>query len=123
MHVIPRRERVLAYAGWLVPPLVAAAANLPWWASLLLLVPATAWYVRIRSRESLSEASAWDRFPIMYALPGVVAIALVIPGLSGLSRYTGCFAASLLILADLFRGGHSGSTGWRRRARDADMSQ
>jgi hypothetical protein len=45
--------------------------------------------------------------PIAYALPGIIVIVLTVPGLSSLSRYAGCFAAALLIGADLLRGGRA----------------
>jgi hypothetical protein len=88
-----------------VPPLIGAALNLPWWATLLLILPGTVWYLTRLNGTRITGRSDWDSVPIAYALPGVLAIALVVPGLSGLQQYTGCFAASLLILADMFRGG------------------
>lgn len=102
------RERLFAYAGWAALPLLGAALDLPWWATLLLLVPTTAWYLAALRRNRVGERTwAWGRVPIAYALPGIIVIALTVPGLSSLPRYAGCFAAALLIGADLLRGGHS----------------
>ena len=98
------RERLAAYIGWIAPPAIGAALDLPWWATLLLVAPATVWYLATLWRNRPGEWD-WARVPIMYALPGILVIALVVPGLSSLHRYAGCFAAVLLIGADLLRGG------------------
>jgi hypothetical protein len=103
-------ERLLVYVGWIVPPLVGAVLNLRWWITMLLLVPATSWYVMALKRGFVTKrGEGWDRVPLAYSLPGVLAIALVVPGLSGLQRYAGCLATVLLVLADLIRGGGTDS--------------
>jgi hypothetical protein len=102
---MPWGKRLLAYIGWIGPPLVGAAVNLSWWITMLLVIPATGWYVaKVRNRP-FTARHGWDRVPVSYALPGIFAIALVVPGLSGVQHFAGCFAAVLLILADLLRGG------------------
>lgn len=115
------RERLFAYVGWAAPPLLGAALELPWWATLLLVVPATVWYLATLWRNHTGGRTwDWDRLPIVYAIPGIIVIALVVPGLSSLPRYAGCFAAALLIGADLLRGGRSmGQPIMRRPAGDA----
>jgi hypothetical protein len=87
-----------------VPPLAGAALDLSWWITLLLVAPATVCYLAMLGRLRLGDW-AWERVPIAYALPGIIVIALVVPGLPSLHRYAGCFAAALLIGADLLRGG------------------
>lgn len=94
-----------AYAAWVIPAVVGTVLGLQWWTTLLLLVPGAAWYSTTRWQR-YPVGSAWDRVPIVYALPGIIVIALVMSGqgLPGMRPYAGCFAVALLLGADLLRG-------------------
>jgi hypothetical protein len=92
------------YVAWAIPAVLGAGLAWKWWLVYLLLIPGALLYLTVeRYRKRSPALTLGQRYPIVYALPALLVIALVSHPLQRADRYLGLVATASLIIADLYR--------------------